>query len=389
MRRFESTHPWISFECNLSRADMNLWIALGEAASKCEHLAGVPLIPAVSDRLHRLYLAKGVQATTAIEGNSLSEEDVGRRLEGKLELPPSQEYLGQEVDNIRNAVGLIVSRIVEGASSDLTVPLIKEYNQMVLAGLQVDDKTVPGEIRGHEVLVGGYHGAPAEDCEYLLNRMCDWLNQPEFCPIGDSAIVMGVIRAIMAHLYIAWIHPFGDGNGRTARLVEFQILAAAGVPSDAAHLLSNYYNQTRQEYYRQLALASSSDGGYLSFINYAVRGFVEALRQQIEVVKKQQLAITWRDYLRSAFEKRQGAADQRRYKLARDISAAGGPIPLAEVGQVSPRVAAEYAKKSRFTLSRDLNELQTMGLISIEKGKCHARLEKLEAFLPLRRPINK
>lgn len=54
-----------------------------------------------------------------------------------------------------------------------------------------------------------------------------------------------IFKAVVAHLYLAWIHPVGDGNGRTARLVEFQILLSSGVPSPAAHLLSNHYNQTR------------------------------------------------------------------------------------------------------------------------------------------------
>ena len=44
-----------------------------------------------------------------------------------------------------------------------------------------------------------------------------------------------LVRAMMAHLYLAWIHTFGDGNGRTARLLEFLILARSGkVPLPAA-----------------------------------------------------------------------------------------------------------------------------------------------------------
>jgi Fic family protein len=46
-------------------------------------------------------------------------------------------------------------------------------------------------------------------------------------------IVIGVIKSIIAHLYLAWIHPFGDGNGRTARLLEVRFLMEAGVPSAA------------------------------------------------------------------------------------------------------------------------------------------------------------
>src|SRR5258708_25331431 len=94
-------------------------------------------------------------------------------------------------------------------------------------------------------------------------------------------IIYGIIRAVIAHLYLAWIHPFGDGNGRTARLIEYRILLACGVPSPAVHLLSNHYNLTRTEYYRQLDRASGSKGEYIPFVEYAVQGFVDGLRQQL------------------------------------------------------------------------------------------------------------
>ena len=76
MRTFERTHPWISFRCDLGKAGAELWLSLGEAASKCEHISRVPLRPATAEMLQQLYLAKGAAATTAIEGNSLSEAEV-------------------------------------------------------------------------------------------------------------------------------------------------------------------------------------------------------------------------------------------------------------------------------------------------------------------------
>ena len=83
---------------------------LGEAASKSEHIAGVPLRPVTAERLHLLYLAKGAGATTAIEGNSLIEKEVLRHLEGKLKMPLSKEYLTQEIDNIVTVCNQISDR---------------------------------------------------------------------------------------------------------------------------------------------------------------------------------------------------------------------------------------------------------------------------------------
>ncbi len=66
----------------------------------------------------------------------------------------------------------------------------------------------------------------------------------------EERFVNAALSAILAHLYIAWIHPFGNGNGRLARLIEVQILSESGVvPLVATNLLSDHYNKTRSAYY--------------------------------------------------------------------------------------------------------------------------------------------
>ncbi|MBQ7217222.1 MAG: Fic family protein [Synergistaceae bacterium] len=49
------------------------------------------------------------------------------------------------------------------------------------------------------------------------------------------------MKTVVSHLYYVWIHPFGDSNGRGARVLEFRILMRAGVPLTTAHLLTSYY----------------------------------------------------------------------------------------------------------------------------------------------------
>lgn len=72
-----------------------------------------------------------------------------------------------------------------------------------------------------------------------MNELCQWLNGPDFVPPQDPkgaelVPAFGIIKAIVAHLYLAWIHPFGDGNRRTARLVDVFILMSAGVPATSS-----------------------------------------------------------------------------------------------------------------------------------------------------------
>jgi len=275
-----------------------------------------------------------------------------------------------------------LDEISAGRTPVLSPGLIKDFNRRVLKGLTLAEEVAPGEIRGYEVGVMRYRGAPARDCAYLLDRACQWLNGSDFDgPDGDLAFP--IIKAVLAHLYLAWIHPFGDGNGRTARLVEFLILVTSGVPSPAAHLLSNHYNLTRAEYYRQLDQASKAGGNPIPFLHYAIGGFVDGLKAQLALIREQQLRIFWRDYLYRHFA-HGSPAHIRRRNLILDISEHDHPIAIAEVSAVSPRVAAAYAGKSARTLSRDLKVLQSMYLLELTEEGWRPRREQILAFLPLR-----
>lgn len=360
---------------------------LGEARSKVDHLSRALLKPSVAEELLRVYLAKGVHATTAIEGSALSEEQVREIIDGRAQVPPSQRYQEREVANIVAAYNRITAHLVSGGSAEITVEGIKQFNREVLAG--IDEEGVhPGEIRTRSVVVGSrYRGAPAEDCEYLLERLCDWLDGPEFDPVSDELrIPYALIRAVVAHLYLAWIHPFDNGNGRTARLIELQILLAAGVPTPAAHLLSNHYNFTRDEYYRQLQRASDSGGDVGPFLQYAIRGFVDGIRSQVERVWEQQYHDRWEQFVYETFGG--GAlsgADRRRLHLTLMLSEASSPVARREIPRLSTMLSDAYSGTERM-LSRDLNALQGMGLIVQEgRGYWRARREQVVAFRPLRR----
>lgn len=379
------SHPWMKFHADLSQIPYDVWVMLGECQSKIEHLAGAPLLPESAQKFYHVYLAKGVHATTAIEGNTLSEADVMAGIKGTLKVPPSQEYLKTEVQNVIDACNGICNAILSSeATPRLCGDEIKEYNRLVLNGLPMKDGGVAGEISPFMVGVNGYRGAPRQECDYLLNRLCEWLEEA-FVPTGELDAGIAILQAVLAHLYIAWIHPFADGNGRTARLMEFRILLARGVPSPASHLLSNHYNKTRAEYYRQLGEASGNGGDVREFIRYAVQGFRDGLREQINRVREQQLEIVWRNHIHEKFRARRSESDKRRRDLVIAISKHGGVIPRAHLRGLTPELAQEYALLTERALSRDLNQLRDMELVSRGPRGYRARKHLIQAFLPRRR----
>lgn len=382
MAEYERTHPWISFKADLKPAPPALWLALGEARSKCEHLAGVPLKPSVAQYLHQVYLAKGVLATTAIEGNTLTEKEALAIVQEKSELPKSQEYLEREITNILKAANLIVEQIEQRGPHEITVEEIKTYNKLVLDGLELEPYVEPGEFVKVDIAVAGYHGAPWQECPMLVEKLCRWLNSKDFKHKDDDEITYGILKAMVSHLYLVWIHPFGDGNGRTARLMEVRFLTEAGVPSSAAHLLSNFYNRTRNDYYRRLREASKTDRGFIDFLMYAANGFVEGLKEQLARVKFHQWHVSWQNFVHEQFSGKNSVSERRQLRLVLALSEQSNPVPKPELRRLTPQLAELYASKTNKTLTRDIHALEEMKLIESAEGGYRSTMEQILAFLP-------
>ena len=384
MRRYLETHPWIT----LRATDINdlgpiTWMLLGEARSKCEHLAGAPLQPDVAKQLYKVALVKGAQATTAIEGNTLTEEQVEGILEGTFRAPPSRAYQEREVRNVLDALQEIDDAVMGNSSPVITKELICEYNRRLLDGTQHDSHVRPGEVREFSVVVSAYRGAPAEDCEYLLERLAEWLESDVFVS-DDPELRFALIAtcAMYAHLYLAWIHPFGDGNGRTARLLEFLILARSGLaPLPAAHLLSNHYNLTRDQYYTELQQASET-GRSVNFLTYAAQGLVDGLRDQIDQVREHQMDVTWINYVHEVMNLYPPSPASDRQRAVVLAMPTDRDVTKDEIPMLTPRLAALYATKGARTLSRDLNKLSSAGLVHKRSGMWMSNHFIMKAFLP-------
>lgn len=372
------SHPFISFELDLRRLTPQDWLLLGEAASKIAHVIGVPLQPDVAQELHLIALVRGAQATTAIEGNTLSEAQVKAIVEKQLKLPPSQAYLQQEVENVVEACNACVAALLAGRDLDLDEAWIRQQNSLVLRGLDVEDDVILGEWRTHDVGVGRYKPPEWKYVAPLMQRFVTWMRE---IATDDPAMRCAVhlVRAIVAHLYIAWIHPFGDGNGRTARLFEFATLLRAGVPSASAHVLSNHYNQTRSAYYRELDRASKT-GDALGFIHYSLVGLVDGLRAQVDVIQQQQIRVAWTQYVFNELDPRT-TTDKRRVHLLLDLAQhAPSGARTRDISTLSARLAASYAAKTDKTLTRDLNALVDRGLVHHAKGLWSANVDVVRAF---------
>ncbi|PIE74766.1 MAG: cell filamentation protein Fic [Deltaproteobacteria bacterium] len=378
------SHKHISFRKEWV-IDTDCAYMLGECEAYVRALRDMPLKPQYRDKLLRVSLIKGAQATTAIEGNSLSEEEIQKIDEG-WSLPPSKEYLGIEVKNILSAFNTLLKDVVYNDKSKIISPdLIKDFHRMIAQNLGEHIDAIPGRFRDDNRVVGHYKAPDYKYVPELVDKMCNWLHK-EFHYTKGQTFYISVVEAIAAHVYLEWIHPFADGNGRTGRLLEFYILLRAGLPSIVSHILSNFYNETRSEYYRQLNNASK-ERDLSKFIKYAIKGFRDGLKENLEIIQGNQFEIFWHNHIYESFANLK-YTKKNAFKRKRDLILEfpiNKEIDINEIQLLTPGIAKKYATLKRATLLRDLKELQNLNLIIKTGRKYLANTKILGASMPSRK----
>lgn len=380
-------YPHIRFNKNWEITEKSAFL-LGECDGLVKAICHAPILPELRQTLLNISLIKGAQATTAIEGNTLTEEEVRKVKEGK-ELPPSQKYMEIEVRNILDAFiwifGIVINNNID---KPISPDLIKEFHKKIGANLGDHLDAIPGKFREDNRTVGNYRCPDYQDVNELMDDFCNWLKTDFHYWSGEQKYTETIIQAIVAHVYLEWIHPFGDGNGRTGRLLEYYILVRGKTPDIASHILSNHYNLTRVEYYRQLSNATLKRS-LTQFIEYALVGFRDGLQNVFLVLQDSQLKITWQKHVYDVFEKQPLASIEvmkRRRQLALDLPP-NQSYTAKEIILATPQVAMLYGKSdlSDKQIERELEELMKLGLLIREDNKYRLNIYILSGYMPVRK----
>lgn len=378
-----SLNNHISFKPTWSLSESTIY-NLGQCEALILTLAETPIFPNYRRELLNVSLVKGAQSTTAIEGNTLSEEEINQLIEGQA-LAPSKDYQAQEVRNILDAFNDILIHVIDGEKQLLSIGLIKGFHQRVGKNLGEIFKAIPGQFRNDEVIVGRYKPPDHGEIENLMSRFCAWMKEYFHFETGQN-FSQTVIQSIVSHVYIAWIHPFSDGNGRTARLLEFYILLRGGNPDFASHILSNFYNETRPEYYSHLD-KSTRTGDLTEFISYAVRGYLDGLKKVVATINKSQVEIFWRGYIYDTFSNatlttRNEKINKRRRNLVLSMPH-GKVVSKQEMTVLTRELALLYRELSNRTIDRDIQELLRLDLITeTESNKFQINQSILKKAMP-------
>lgn len=220
--------------------------------------------------------AETVHASTAIEGNTLTQDQVSQLQAGKRVKAIERDV--REAQNYFKTLEYIQD--VSGHMDAFTQQTILELHQKLLHGV---DDTIAGKYRTGQVRVGDYIPPEGWQVKSLMTDFIEWLNTPT--PPGYSP----VLYAGVAHYQLVAIHPFQDGNGRTTRALVTLYLVKNGYDITQSFALESYYNRERDKYYLALGSADrnrTEDGqpDLTYWLEYFVRGFLAEAQRAKSII---------------------------------------------------------------------------------------------------------
>jgi len=240
---------------------------LDDKKARLEALRALP--SGILRRLRKNTELEWIYNSNAIEGSTLTLQETRLILETGLTIGGKSLREHFEVINHREAIAYVEKLV---SQEDRIIPYdVRQIHKLVLT--QIDDENA-GQYRKTPVKIAGADHVPPEAWEIprLMTAWGDWLAQVQV----DQDVV---VSAALAHHRLVAIHPFVDGNGRTARLVMNLILMKNGYPPaviERAH---------RQQYYRVLARAD--DGETEPLVNFVGRAVERSLILHLEAVTPQ------------------------------------------------------------------------------------------------------
>ncbi|XP_054708993.1 protein adenylyltransferase Fic-like [Uloborus diversus] len=181
--------------------------------------------------------------TVAIEGNTMTLAEARSVVETRMAVPGKSIMEHNEILGLESALRYINKTLVN-KDELITVVDILEIHKRVLGNV---DPLGAGTFRQNQVFVGEHVPPLASDVADLMEEFVNWLQSETILQLHP------VNQAALAHYKLVYIHPFVDGNGRTARLLMNLILMRAGYPPVIIR------KQDRARYYKYLQLANEGD----------------------------------------------------------------------------------------------------------------------------------
>lgn len=277
-----------------------------------EVILNSPLIPRWEVTLRREAIIHSAHSSTSIEGNRLSLEQVSDLAQGREVMATRKDK--QEVLNYLKALENL-GKLTKGEK--ITEKDILNIHQ-ILTKDTLENPSDCGVYRNRYVVVANrltgevfFRPPKNEDVPRLIKDLVKWINSKEAKELDP------ILEAGIGHYEFVRIHPFADGNGRTARVLATLILYLRDFDTKQFFCLDDYYDSDRQAYYRALQSVDQETLDLTEWLEYIVEG----VNVSIESVKERVIKLS-SERLRKA-KRGQVALTERQMRIVEHINLNG------------------------------------------------------------------
>ena len=253
-----------------------------------QQIETLPITPRVLARLRETSRLFSTHYSTRIEGNRLTREEVAQVIAENQHFPGRE----RDQDEVRGYYAALDE--VEGLArigAELTEASIRKLHALVLGAGKTQAKPTPyrdGQNVIQDTATGQvvYLPPEASDVPPLMAALVNWISAKDDMPVP--------LKAAVAHYQYATIHPYYDGNGRTARLLTTLILHLGGYGLKGLYALEEYYAQDLSSYYNALTVGPShnyylgrAEADITGWVAYFVQGMATAFEKVRDQAKRE------------------------------------------------------------------------------------------------------
>jgi len=314
-----------------------------------EKIIASSILPKREIALVRSARLRMIYSSTSIEGNPLSFKEVSQVLAGKIITGVSRKDR-LEITNYKESMKYI-DRVLGEGEKTVSEKTVSKVHQLLTK--EILDSRQSGHYRCGPVFIverpSGrvVYQAPGEKkVPLLMKDFINWIN-------NETQIFSPIIVAAIVHHQLVTIHPFVDGNGRTARALATLILYQRGYDVRKMFALEDYYNLDRSSYYQAIREANEKKK-LTKWLEYFALGLLKEMESVWEKVEKFNL---------EAKKGKQIYLSRRQMEIL-DFTAINGKVfrsDVVEICSVSPR-----------TSYRELKQLVELGFLKAT-GKGRSR----------------
>ncbi len=286
---YEIPKNWIAYD----RAAIVGELAAAKAAVLS--LTTIPYQRSWTEQLQVIQLKREVAGTSRIEGAEFTEKE----LDAALKQTPEQLHTRSQ----RQAAAAVSTyRWIATLPNDrpIDADLICEIHRRLVTGAD-DDHCAPGKLRGRDQNVNfgipRHRGAEGGDeCQKAFSELCRAARQEA----GDHD---PLIQALTLHYHFAAMHPFEDGNGRTARALEALMLQRTGLKDTLFIAMSNYYYEEKNAYLTALATVRANGYDLTHFLKLGLRGIESQCKRLLSEIRTQVQKALFRNMMFDLFNR--------------------------------------------------------------------------------------